>query len=408
MEIARQAEAPLLHGRRILVVDDDTSTRVMLRDQLRAWAMHPVAVASGGAALAAYQGALEDGEPFEIVVLDVGMNQGNALDMARALTDASPLHRPRLVLLSAGDVDAGALLVAGISASLTKPIAPSELLRGLVGSPEPAVDPRHVATPAGTGPRVLVAEDNQVNQMVAAGLLENGGYVVDIVDDGAAAVEAVRGDHGYAAVLMDCRMPHLDGYDATRVIRAGEAAGRRVPIIAMTASALEGEEERCRAAGMDDFLTKPVDPVRLLRVVRQWAVGGRPDTLPGNDTAEPVPPDDGVVDRDRMRMLDELRRPDGSLFERASANFVAAAAEHLGDIRAAIAGRDADELTARAHKLKGSATNLGLPLVGDRALALEKLGDNGTTVGAEALLGELETELERALAALAEIEIHGL
>lgn len=115
-----------------------------------------------------------------------------------------------------------------------------------------------------------------------------------------------------------------------------------------------------------------------------------------------------VLDLDRIRMLDELRRPDGSLFERASANFVAGAAGHLAGIRAAVAAADAAELTARAHKLKGSATNLGLPLVGERARELEELGLAGTTDGAAPLLGELETEMERALAALAEIEIHGL
>ncbi len=118
---------------------------------------------------------------------------------------------------------------------------------------------------------MLVVEDNQVNQLVATGLLESLGCSVDLADDGVEAVERLTRTHGYDVVLMDCRMPSLDGFDATREIRAHEPDGRRVPIIAMTASALEGERERCLAAGMDDYLTKPIDAGELERVVREWA-----------------------------------------------------------------------------------------------------------------------------------------
>ena len=127
--------------------------------------------------------------------------------------------------------------------------------------------------------RILVVEDNQVNQMVAVGLLESAGYIADVAEDGLEAVAAMAGDHGYAAVLMDCRMPRMDGFTATRAIRAQERLGVRVPIIAMTASALQGERERCIESGMDDFLTKPVDSARLQRVMRQWTT---------DDIAEPA------------------------------------------------------------------------------------------------------------------------
>jgi two-component system sensor histidine kinase/response regulator len=215
-------------------------------------------------------------------------------------------------------------------------------------------------------------------------------------------------------VLMDCRMPRLDGFDATRAVRASEPAGTRVPIIAMTASALEGEEQRCLAAGMDDFLTNPVDPTRLFRVLRKWTDGESPAARstpnshhPDDSTAQELDMEN-IVDLERMRMLDSMRRDGTSLFDRASANFTAHAPEQLGAIRAAVDAADAEDLVATSHKLKGSALNLGLPLVGDAAFALENLGDSGTTDGAGELLARLESELDRGLAALAQLVEQGL
>jgi len=266
--------------------------------------------------------------------------------------------------------------------------------------------PHHSATtyPRVGGPKVLVVEDNQVNQLVATGLLESAGYSADVVADGVEAVAALSGPHPYAAVLMDCRMPRLDGFDATREIRAREPAGVRVPIIAMTASALEGERERCLAAGMDDFLTKPVDPTRLFRALDTWTDG----TTSTTPSPAREPDMDNIVDLERMRMLDSMRRDGTSLFERASANFTANAPGQLGEIRTAVEAADATALVASAHKLKGSAANLGLPLVGEAAFALENLGDSGTTDGADELLATLGEELDRGLAALAELAARGL
>ena len=147
-----------------------------------------------------------------------------------------------------------------------------DALMAVVGAPAVVPTPEQPDRPR-LGVRMLVVEDNPVNQLVATGLLENMGCTVDVADDGIEAVERLTGAHPYAAVLMDCRMPRMDGYDATREVRRLEADGRRVPIIAMTASALEGERERCLAVGMDDFLTKPVDAAELERVIREWVPG---------------------------------------------------------------------------------------------------------------------------------------
>ncbi len=258
--------------------------------------------------------------------------------------------------------------------------------------------------------RVLVVEDNQVNQMVAVGLLESAGYATEVAVDGVEAVTALEGEHGFAAVLMDCRMPRMDGYTAARAIRAQELPGCRVPIIAMTASALAGERERCLESGMDDFLTKPVDSERLQRVLRQW-ITGSPDeqavngrTIPTvrsstNGAAVPVDRSE-VVDLGRIEMLHEMVKDGVSLFQRSSGNFIAHAQDHLTAIGAAVDVADPDELMATAHKLKGSALNLGLPRVGTAAFELEERGRERRLEGAEAAFSALSREMGLALAAL--------
>jgi CheY-like chemotaxis protein len=251
---------------------------------------------------------------------------------------------------------------------------------------------------------VLVVEDNQVNQLVATGMLVNLGCTVDLAADGIEAVERLGRPHDYAAVLMDCRMPRMDGFDATRQVRRQEPDGRRVPIIAMTASALEGERERCLAAGMDDYLTKPVGPAELERVLREWvqlagppAAGAAPE--PGR-RPKAGPGDAHVLDRDRVEMLDGLVKDGVSFFERTAASFMGRVGSQLMAIREAVDRDNAMSLLTSAHQLKGSALNLGLPRVASAAEKLEALGIAGHTEGAEPLLVELTGEIGVAVAAL--------
>jgi hypothetical protein len=263
----------VLRGLRVLVVDDNVTNRLILDEQLRAWGLTPVLAGTSEEAMTAVRAAVADGEPFDVAILDLLLPDGDGLALARAITAGAPDPTPRMLLLSSVQhVDMEAVRGAGIDANLTKPVHESQLLQSLVdavrnGEPEEGGAGQDAAHGPAPERRILVVEDNEVNQMVAVGLLENAGYAVDVVADGVAAVEAVHPGHGYAAVLMDCRMPRLDGYGATRAIRASEPAGQRVPIIAMTASALESERERCLEAGMDDFLTKPVDALRMVRLV---------------------------------------------------------------------------------------------------------------------------------------------
>ncbi len=288
----------------------------------------------------------------------------------------------------------------GSTFRFTAAFTPASVTSGDRGEPRPARGARPLGGPR---QRILVVEDNEVNQMVAVGLLEHAGYEVDVVGDGIEAVEALADDHGYAAVLMDCRMPRMDGFAATRAIRARENAGRRVPIIAMTASALAGERDRCLASGMDDFLTKPVDSLRLQQVVHQWldgsGVGGEAANGPGPhlDVSESA---SAVLDLDRVEMLDEMIKDGLSLFQRSSANFVANASDHLSAIGGALESEDPGQLMQSAHKLKGSALNLGLQRVGAVACTLEEHGETGTLVESRAAFERLKTEVQAAVAAL--------
>jgi CheY-like chemotaxis protein len=202
---------------------------------------------------------------------------------------------------------------------------------------------------------------------------------------------------------MDCRMPRLDGFDATRQIRALEPAGRRVPIIAMTASALEGERERCLEAGMDDYLTKPVDAREVERALRTWA-----DLTVDPGTEEPTPREVavdeaaaiGVLDAERVLMLEGLVKDGTSFFERTAASFMGRIGDQVLAIREALERRNANSLLTSAHQLKGSALNLGLPRVAAAAARLEALGIAGRTDATDGMLDDLSAEVVIAVSAL--------
>lgn len=245
--------------------------------------------------------------------------------------------------------------------------------------------------------RVLVAEDNVVNQMVARGMLEGLGYAVDFAQDGREAVELVTGSPGrFVAVLMDCQMPGLDGFGATQAIREREQPGVRIPIIAMTASTLLGEQERCLAAGMDDFLVKPVGFELLETTLARWIEGAEPVEDPvdlGDDFG-------GVLDLVRVQMLRDLRPGDRSLFEQFVDAFLAKVPEDVDAVEAAVRAGDHGRLVEAAHVLKGSALNLGAAELGRICQALEDAGENEDITEANALLLLLSEQVERASYAL--------
>jgi PAS domain S-box-containing protein len=266
-----------------------------------------------------------------------------------------------------------------------------------------------------TGGHVLVVEDNDVNQLVAVGMLEVLGYTSEVVGEGAAA--AARAASGrFDAVLMDLQMPGVDGYAATRLIRRAEPRGVRVPIIALTASATSGEQEHCLAAGMTAFLSKPVGVEALGRVLREQVAGAPASGHPGPSRPAGVelsvsaPLLRGIartpaLDTGRLDELAEMGAAAAPLIQQAIDNFVDSATEHLDAIRDAADSGDAPQLRATAHRLKGSAANLGALRVAELAVVLEKLGEDERPEAAGVILDQLGAALDVVTDELADYQL---
>ncbi|WP_300373796.1 response regulator [Nocardioides sp.] len=398
-----------LAGRRVLVVDDNERSRPLLAERLAWWRMRPAAAGSADHAERVIAEAAAAGDPFEAVLVDLSTPGRDGVDLARALR-AEPSYDLSVILLTSGTspLSAWDLRTAGIVDCLTKPVVGAEvratLLRHLARvEPLPEPELRAVAETAGPERRVLVVEDNAVNQLVAVGLLGALGYGSRVADDGVAALTALDEEH-FDAVLMDVQMPRMDGYAATGAIRAGETDGRRLPVIAMTAAAVEGERERCLDAGMDDFLTKPVDPGALAAVLDQWV--SRSDPVPRSVrvvTEEKHREDHDALKGLTLDRLDELRDldpGDTTYLDRAIGNFVANTPDTLESIREALDAGDTATLKQVVHKLAGGALNLGVTPAGRTAQQIELIADTGTTEGAAELVEQLAAELADGRAAL--------
>ena len=274
-----------LRGIRVLVVDDNATNRRILQELLGYWAMFPTVVEDGARAIAEMRRAAGAGSPFHLVLLDCMMPELDGFGVAaRARQVPELLRTPIVMLTSSGQLgDIARCQEVGIDAYLTKPINPSELQETIMR----VLDSRTLPTraPAAVEPtreaptqrlRILLAEDNVVNQRLAVRVLERMGHNVDVVEDGAGALRAVTNDH-FDLVFMDVQMPGMDGFEATTKIRERErATGSHLPIVAMTAHAMKGDRERCLAVGMDDYLTKPFDAAGLRRVLERFF----PDELP--------------------------------------------------------------------------------------------------------------------------------
>lgn len=274
---------PGLAGTRVLVVDGHATRRGVLSGQLEDWGMQVRADADADGAWTTLCRAAGEGVPFDLALIERDLPGEDGLALAAAM-QAGPATRStrRVLIVPFGDrPDRERLRAAGVRLFVTRPIRLRALRRALLralGGLDPLATldgdattplPPVAPLPGGRRPRVLVAEDNPVNQRLAARLLERLGCDCDVVGDGAAALEALVRVR-YDAVLMDCLMPQMDGYEATRRIRAGDEPARNVPIIAMTANAGDGERERCLVAGMDDYVTKPVDREVLAALLHRW------------------------------------------------------------------------------------------------------------------------------------------
>ncbi|MDP9486708.1 MAG: response regulator, partial [Actinomycetota bacterium] len=412
----RSAPASLadLKELRVLIVDDNETNRRILREQTLSWGMRSGEAEDGVAALRELRTAAREGAPYDVAILDMQMPGMDGIELARRINADPAVSSTHLVLCTSigrrGDGEAARQ--AEIEAYLTKPVRQSELydaIATLMGIPAggraaraPLVTP-NAPRERQTGARLLLAEDNPVNQEVAAKMLERLGYRVDVAADGLEALEALARNR-YAAVLMDVQMPEMDGYEATAEIRRREASGRRTPIIAMTANAMEGDRQKALQAGMDDYLAKPVRQEELAEALDHWVARRATKVAPGGVLAKEgvaereANGEDGPLDQEVLAGLRELG--DAGLLSKLAGIFLDDVPSRLADLREAIEGGDARGVERAAHTLKGGSANMGAKGMAATCSELQKVGASGDLSRASGLLGTLEEEFGRVRPAL--------
>jgi CheY-like chemotaxis protein len=437
-----------LAGKRVLVVSPKANLRLMLLQQMRNWGLRVSAASDSDSAEATLRTALGDGEPFDVMVSDLNpLRLGSGL--LEVLGVGEPDVLPVATLAAVGDRERpAAARQRGFVVPLAKPLRQNRLLtfledaaKGLsfaahvaddpheepfgevapiqnaieeVAGPAAVSSPKANPEPTGGGSavpssnqphRVLVVDDNPVNRRVAQLMLEKAGYVIEEAEDGQVAVDAVTSNGPFDVVLMDVNMPRLDGFQATDAIRQAEGDKRRTPIIAMTASAMSGDSDRCIEAGMDDYVSKPVRAENLLSKVEEWCAKAR-----ARGSAKGVPSlyaEDGDhisnVTLDRAS-LDEMRTyaddDADELIADLAETFFMAAAERLQGMREGFAAGDAKVIADSAHGLKGSAGTLGAPRLYDLCRLLELHGREVGLPADDSLIDEIERELEAVRAAI--------
>ncbi len=401
-----QRKSANLRGLSVLVVDDNATNRRVLAGLLRVWGARPTAVDSGPAALAEVQRAVQAGESYPLLLVDAMMPDMDGFSLIERLRNDSSIGTCTIMMLTSADrqADAARCRRLGLSGYLVKPVKADELQIAILAALGDTALGKRTARPAEASPprpaadkseglRILLAEDNPVNQRVALHMLAKQGHSVLAVVNGREVLDAIAREN-FDLVLMDVQMPEMDGIEATRAIRTQEErADRHVRIVAMTAHAMKGDRERCLDSGMDDYLSKPVQKAELIRVldsakaIKRDAVASA--TAPGRD--EPV--FDGAL---------ALERVDGEreFLEEIVRLFLADVPGRLAEIEEALAHQDAKKLANAAHALKGATGCLGGLRASAAALRLESIATKGelpSAGGAVALLKQDLAELTSAI-----------
>jgi CheY-like chemotaxis protein/HPt (histidine-containing phosphotransfer) domain-containing protein len=419
-----------LVGVRALIVDDNLTNQRVLLDMVAAWGCNAGVAEGAKEALVMLRGAVDDGRPFDVLLLDANMPDIDGYAFARMVSDDPRLADTPMVMLtsSAQHGETDRTQQAGIVAYLTKPVR-SARLRSAVnvalgstvatdpsGSPRRGSDPRHRATAPSNDVHhlsanaedasardsdhdraceragadcVLVVEDHLVNQKVLTAMLAKLGYRAAVAVNGFEALEAVR-RNDYAAVLMDCQMPEMDGYETVERLRRSEGHDRHTFVIAVTATAMTGDRDRCLAAGMDDYLAKPVSVKSLEAVLARWA----PRQADHTTAAPPLDPE--IVERLRRLGVDVGEDLIGQL----STLFLADADVHVSELRHALASDDGAGMVRSAHTLRGASATLGAGALASLCATLEADSAAGHLVAAGMQLDALDTELGRVRSAL--------
>jgi len=384
-------------GGRVLVVDGDQQSREALLAQIDSVQMNATGADDGYSAMRCLQEAALAGRPFQLMVLDVEAPGMDAESLARRILQDVRINRVRLVLLVPEGREADPRWAkAGFLACLTRPVQPQQLFDCLAKAlsaepvnPQLPLVPQRTVLPerqSGNG-RILLVEDNSTNQQVATGILQHMGWNVTVATDGNQCLDLLSREH-FDLVLMDIQMPGMDGYEATRLIRSGryEKIDRKIPIVAMTAHA--SHQRECLAAGMDDYLSKPIDPQLLVEALKKWGI--RPAAAAGAPAeASDSSGSPRLFNQERFR---ECMMGDAELANAVIEAFLKELPALLRLLKRKIDAGDLDGVGREAHKLKGVAANVGAEVLADCAMEMQLAGE--------------ERDGERITRLAAELEVH--
>jgi PAS domain S-box-containing protein len=388
-----------------LIVDDSSTNRKILAHQLSTWGVTHEQADSGKVALERLRTAAARDSAYDLAILDLMMPGMDGFELARIIKSDPAISNVRLVMLTSYGQrgDGNMALEVGVAAYLTKPVRQSHLfdcLTNVVGKPGSNLDRISVATTPSPlitkhpleekriQPQklILLAEDNIVNQKVAVRQLQKLGFRADAVANGREAIEALRRIR-YDLILMDCQMPEMDGYEATTEIRRCEGQTKHTTIVAMTANALQGDREKCIAAGMDDYISKPVKLDELASVLER-AFGGSDRSISEAENLEAAPP------VDLKRVYESMGQPSDELSEIVDA-YLSQMSSELQQLLAAIESGNAAKIDFIAHNAAGMSANCGMTAVVEPLRELERRGREKDLEGAVALGAQVVNEFER-------------
>ena len=408
-----------LRGLKVLIIEDNLNNSEILQHHAATWQMRPTAVRDAEQALKLLDQANREDRRFDLLLIDWKLPGVNGIDLALAINAAGGTQAPPMILLTSMTASnvAQSAREAGFAAHLNKPLRREELYRtiarvlGLAASAPAVIAPQ--ATVRAAAGHVLLVEDNLVNQDIGAAMLDALGVSVAIANNGIEAV-AMFGRDDYDLILMDCQMPEMDGFAATAEIRSREAAtgAARIPIIALTANAMQGDRERCLAAGMDDYLAKPFSKPQLAAMMERWPArrsvdrgadrgADRATLSAGRGEIASGAPALPVLDQAALENIRALERPGvPSLLGRVIDRYLLDAPKLIEAMRQAREQADAPALARAAHTLKSASASLGARHPAELCATLEADARNGDTAQAAALLDQLERAREQAATAL--------
>jgi two-component system, sensor histidine kinase and response regulator len=374
-----------LNNLRLLIVDDNATNRKILNYQSADWGILAVEAESGAVALNLLRAAAAENRPFAIAILDLMMPDMDGFTLAGEIKKDKLIASTRLILMpSFGDRQPPQhAQPTDIAAYLVKPVRQADFydcLASVMGAIPSATAPnlvtanhtleKTILTDKANGPRILIVEDSEINQKVILGYLKHLGLTADVVSDGQQALD-ILAQKDYTLVLMDCQMPVLDGYSATAEIRRRETSGKHLPVIALTANAMQGVRERCLAAGMDDYLSKPIEKIEFAETIRRW--------LNQNVDETPAKLDTDMENYTSQSTENTVSQRLKELFEICGAQtlveiielFLAKTVERLDSLKNAATNGDMARLNSEVHTLKGSSANVGAKSMADLCEIIE-------------------------------------